>query len=232
MKLQKTLLKSSITETKIFDIGNDFTLTKTYTNKKLATSTLQHKSGLIPVIVNKKEWQTCRKDYPFSELFYTGPGTHYIGKKFKENTFDFSNVLLLDYNGHLVFDSNMNIQSICHQFDYIGSLKEYTFKDPLFKEIIDRIKNHKYIKSLTIKEIEYYNSQFSGQKGIELGKVFIDQDTYQNLYKTILKKTPKIKYPSVTLRNILQMGYDYCNYRNIDLYGIRDLMKDFHNRNF
>lgn len=114
--------------------------------------------------------------------------------------------------GYLLFDENMKIISIPLQFDYTGSLKERYYKDPVYKELIKKLKEHKYVRLLEEKVIPHYNSDFTGQKGISECIVHVEQKQYKKLYE----KMKKDKLFSVRMKEVIMCSYSY---KDFNLYG-------------
>jgi len=124
-------------------------------------------------------------------------------------------------SGHMLFDANKKIVSIPYTFNYIGSLEEKCENDAVYKKLIEALKKHPYVLEIEEKEIEYYNSDFDGQKGISLAKVYIPQEKYEQLYN----KYKETEYWSISMGNEMKMNLI------TDLYGeeIENLLKKYYN---
>lgn len=124
--------------------------------------------------------------------------------------------------GHLLFDENMKIVSIPYVFNYIGSLKERFYQDPIFKKLIEKLKKHEYVQNLETSTIPSYNSDFSAQLGIEICKVYVPQKQYEKLFEHYKDN----EYFSVRMKEIIACSW---NSPEFNLYGkdIHKLLKEY-----
>jgi len=228
MELIKTKNIETIIET--YQVYNDIHLNKTIEKKNGKVKIdyeLYYKDNDInglnfrPLYVDRKEFDKFRKNNTYYEIMENKK----LFKKITENTkVEKENIILLSWNSNTFWDADENPLSHLYVIDYIGSLQEHEhFKGNEFDSLIGKIKKHPYVKEITIKEIEYYNSDFNGQRGINLAHVFIPDEEYIKLWN----KFKNDQYPSCRVKDIIQFNY----VKGIDLYGLnKDLKKFWENR--
>ena len=89
--------------------------------------------------------------------------------------------LYYHYN-HNLFDKNLKIISTPLIFDWVDTIQE-RFKDELlFRDIIELLKVHPFVKELKISEIPNHSRDFIGQLGIDKCKVYLPQKDYERIY--------------------------------------------------
>lgn len=135
-------------------------------------------------------------------------------------------ICYIDYSSEIIFDINKKIMTKTYTFDYIGSLSENIPNDPIYKELIEKLKEHPFILELSEEKIPYYNSNFSGQKAIKEMKIKISQEKYEEIYKEAKEKDKE--FWSVRMSDAIKMSYE----NNFNIYGkeISKLLIKYHNQ--
>ena len=144
---------------------------------------------ITPYCLNKEKFNEYRTTKTFWELFDPKSKFNVI------EDFDIikkQSIYLLDFGSHLVYDLNYKLVSIAYLFDYIGSITERKSNDPIYSKIMQKLHKHKYVVQLTEGEIPYYNSEFSGQKGIQTCVVFIPDKIIINKHNVFCAQFPDL----------------------------------------
>lgn len=189
-------------------------------NKKLSQLGCLNKRYHPVCIDRKKLVSGIERNFTFCEMFFKGDNSVMVEfVPFKDN-----DIVLCYYDGHILFDINMTPISLPISFDYIGSLRERFRGDPIYKEIIDKLKIHPYVKELTKKNIEDYNEEFYDQNGINNCTVLLPQDIYKKLYELYKED----KSFSCKMHDVITLNYNINSYIDkIDLYSLNDLVKKY-----
>lgn len=124
------------------------------------------------------------------------------------------NVCISYSGGWIIFDEKRKPISIPYIFDYIGSLREKMPNDPIYKKLISLLKKHPSVLELEEKEIEYYNQDFSSQKGIGSCKVLLPQEMYEKVYVACKKD----EYWSVKMHDMMKLC-PWANKYGLEIYG-------------
>lgn len=168
----KTVIKKTTYET-----DKRIQIVETTTNGRNKTFTIKEKDGLQPVPLD------IGKDF-FEKEYNVFFDVRKKQAKIK-NIEEFENYPLyyLDFRAEEIFDENKKIITKPYIFSYNGSLKEKIPDDPIYKKLIQKLKEHPFVLELEEEMIPGYNSDFSGQMGIQRARVFIPQEKYEEMYK-------------------------------------------------
>lgn len=216
MNFKKISEKNISTKIITYKTKNNLKIVETIENGEVASITIEelfkNKEFGSPIMLNlPKNWI---KEY---ENFYT----LYEYKKEISNLEEIEEekIYFLYSSGHMLFDANKNIVSVPYIFNYIGSLRERYEDDKVYRKLMNLLEDHPYVLKFEEKEIESYNSNFDGQKGIHLAKVYIPQEKYDQLYDRHKGK----EYWSVNMGEEMKMA---CV---TDIYGkeIENLLKEY-----
>jgi hypothetical protein len=214
MKILQTKKSKKIIETirHKTDIGVD--VVETIINKKHVALELSGKDKeLTPVFFDEKKAFLKTSMKKFLDPHYAF--VDYINDHKKEiSSIDFINlypIYHVFYSGWVLFDQNKRPISLPYATNYIGSLKEKRTNDPIYKELIAKLKKHPFVLSLEEEEIPYYNHEFSGQKGISWAVMQVSQEKYEELYKHYKEH----QFWSVGMHDAIKMNYD----TTVNVYG-------------
>lgn len=156
----------NIIETKIRTKNN------TNINYKLENS----KKEFTPVLFKKSFDKNNIQETDFIELISDNTVKPDI------KTLDQYDLYFAYYPGYILFDENYVPISTPLTFNYVGSLETKSRDDKIYKELIEKLKNHKFIRYLEEDYIPGYNSDFIGQTGIKKCISYISNKEYQKLY--------------------------------------------------
>jgi len=103
-----------------------------------------------------------------------------------EGKLDKKRVVKVDFCNHALFRlGKQALLSTIHRFDYCTSFSNNGWS---YDELEEYLKNHPYVKQITTKEIEYYNSDFHGHKGVEILDVLLPQKVTDRIWSKLKGK--------------------------------------------
>ena len=173
LKIIKATVKETITKTVTYKTDH-FDIVETIVNEELDNIRLIcDDKDLTPVMLDLPDWSEYKDFYDLLDCR--------IKIKSLDNI-DLNKVYFSYSSGHVLFDLNKKPVSIPYLFDYIGSLRERSQGDEVYKKLISLLKKHSFIMDLKTDEIPYYNAEFPGQMGISFAKILLSQEKYQELY--------------------------------------------------
>ena len=88
----------------------------------------------------------------------------------------------------------------------------------IHESIIEKLKGHPYVRSISTREIPYYNADFSGQQGIEYCTVDLPNDIYVALYA--------MSESSTVFNATIRCEHD--SYQHYDVFGIQELLDEYY----
>lgn len=218
MKILKTNKTESVIETITHLTDKKFSIIEKIVNGNLESINLVSKNRMTPMFLD------IPKDY-FIKQYKDFYDLTKLSKKLTSikdvNKYP---VFFLYFDGHKLFNSERNIISIPYTFNYIGSLAERFEADPVYAEIIKKLKTHPFVLNLEEYEIPYYNRDFYRQKGIKIATVLTSQEKYEEMY--LKYKELGIASWSVRIGDIIKLSYG----THFNLYGeeITELLKKYY----
>jgi hypothetical protein len=227
MKLLKTVNQKIVINT--YQVTKDVTYKEYLLNGKLVKeqSRLECNKTKLPfeyinarpVCLNKTKFNEYRTTKTFQELFDTKSKFCVIENfdKSKNQT-----IYFVDYGYWEVLNLKYELEPITVLFDYTGSLSERFHNDPIYRKILDKLLKHKYLVELKEFEIPFYNSNFSGQKGVEECRVFIPKKKYNIVYNSLKEHENR----HFLFRELQRLGH-FKNILGVDLYGFHALLKEY-----
>ena len=218
MKISTPKKKSVITKTEIKTYTTDvgIKLQETWINGEYRGISAYYpkdkKNEFWPVFLDAEKAFTPKsmKEYEgfeeFIQKFEVKPASIEEAKKYP--------IFLAYHGGWILFDEKMKPVALPFIFSYIGSLQEKIPGDPLYRKLMDLLKKHPSILELEEEEIPYYNADFSGQKGVKIGKTLLSQKMYEKVYEACKKQ----QFFSVAMGEIMELC-SYSRVKVLNVYG-------------